>query len=113
MARFLVRSCCAFKADAPRINHRTAVVVVNWVSLASPSSLPRGRRADFVPRSVAWRQAQSLIKDWQLKTVAEVDRTGPEAKLQSFSEAAPLAACPGTWRRQGLMQPFILQTFRL
>ncbi|CAK9028783.1 4 [Durusdinium trenchii] len=50
----------------------------------------RGQRLQklffLVPKAIRTLKAQSLIKDWQNSCTNSVDRTGPEAKLQDFSE---------------------------
>lgn len=40
----------------------------------------------LVPKAIRSLKAQSLIKDWQEGCINSVDRSGPEAKLQDFSE---------------------------
>eukprot|EP00441_Pelagodinium_beii_P041338 CAMPEP_0197644914 /NCGR_PEP_ID=MMETSP1338-20131121/17736_1 /TAXON_ID=43686 ORGANISM="Pelagodinium beii, Strain RCC1491" /NCGR_SAMPLE_ID=MMETSP1338 /ASSEMBLY_ACC=CAM_ASM_000754 /LENGTH=1454 /DNA_ID=CAMNT_0043218391 /DNA_START=9 /DNA_END=4373 /DNA_ORIENTATION=+ len=50
----------------------------------------RGQRLQklffLVPPAIRHLKGQSLIKDWQVGCVNAVDRSGPEAKLQDFSE---------------------------
>eukprot|EP00931_Biecheleriopsis_adriatica_P055980 TRINITY_DN33185_c0_g1_i1.p1 TRINITY_DN33185_c0_g1~~TRINITY_DN33185_c0_g1_i1.p1 ORF type:complete len:3737 (+),score=795.69 TRINITY_DN33185_c0_g1_i1:1026-12236(+) len=51
----------------------------------------RGQRLQklffLVPAAIRSLKGQSLIKDWQESCINSVDRSGPEAKLQDFSES--------------------------
>lgn len=52
--------------------------------------IQRGQRLQklffLVPAAIRTLKGQSLIKDWQEGCINTVDRSGPEAKLQDFSE---------------------------
>jgi len=83
-------------AKAKRYDHFMEKVTVMHHSkylhfLYGRIEVQRGERLQklfyLVPEPIRKLKAQSLIKDWQVKCKAEVDRSGPEAKLQSFSEA--------------------------